>query len=355
MTIPSQQQALAILKQNGGWGLITTDVDQPGPGEVLIRVEAAALNPADWKIQAIAEYSKFVQEYPAILGTDSAGVVVALGDGVTNVAVGDRVLHQGFFTNRKGTFKQYTIIDADLVAKIPDNLSFDQAATVPLALVTSAIGLYSETRLGAGLVAPWKEGGAGKYNGQPIVIFGGSSSLGQYALQLAKLSAFSPIITTVSPRNDGLVKSLGATHTIDRSLPADEVLAAVKRIATNPVKITFDAIAQASTQSVAYDILASGGTLVTVSALKIAEDKLTPDKKVVATYGSVHPEGNREFGRELFRNITHYLESGEIKPNPVEVLSDGLTGIVDGLKRIQDGKISGVKLVAHPQETVVRE
>lgn len=68
------------------------------------------------------------------------------------------------------------------VTQIPENISFDQAASVPLGLATATIGLYTpaEGRGGAGLVAPWKEGGRGKYAGQPIVIFGGSSSVGQY-------------------------------------------------------------------------------------------------------------------------------------------------------------------------------
>lgn len=91
MALPTQQTALAVLSKLGPWGLITVDVDQPAPGEVLIQSESAALNPIDWKVQAVEASSNYVSEYPAILGIDGAGYVVAVGDGVTKFAVGDRV------------------------------------------------------------------------------------------------------------------------------------------------------------------------------------------------------------------------------------------------------------------------
>lgn len=88
MSVPSQQKALFVVEKQGEWAVRDTDVSKPGPGEVLIRIESVALNPIDWKIQT---YGFFVTEYPAILGTDSAGVVVELGEGVTELAVGDKV------------------------------------------------------------------------------------------------------------------------------------------------------------------------------------------------------------------------------------------------------------------------
>ena len=217
MSIPIQQKALFLRAAKGDFYLGSTNVDKPGPGEVLVRIEATALNPVDWKIQTSGY---FITEWPAILGTDSAGVVVALGEGVTKFAVGDKMwelsyvspgsgltyfgnisFHQGFFTNRLGTFQEYTIIRADIAAKvcifdthsvltyteiaslkIPSNLTFDQAASIPLGLATAAIGLYAPTWAngGANLTPPWHPEGKGKFAGQPIVIFGGSSSVGQY-------------------------------------------------------------------------------------------------------------------------------------------------------------------------------
>lgn len=88
MIIPILQSSLVVMTKQGPWSLYTVGVDKPGPGEVLIRIESAALNPVDWKAQATG---LFITEYPAILGTDAAGTVVALGEGVTSLAVGDRV------------------------------------------------------------------------------------------------------------------------------------------------------------------------------------------------------------------------------------------------------------------------
>ncbi|THH31510.1 hypothetical protein EUX98_g2689 [Antrodiella citrinella] len=316
MSVPATQQALALLTLHGVWSIITMDVDKPGPGELLVRVEATALNPVDWKVQSeSAYYNSFVSEYPAIMGTDAAGVVAAVGEGVSNFAVGDKVLHQGSFTNRLATFKQYTISLAHITTKIPENITFDQAASLPVGVATAAIGLYAKQSAsgGADLVAPWKEGGRGKYAGQPIFITGGSSSVGQYVIQFAKLSGFSPIITTISPRHNDLVQSLGVTHPIDRSLSPDDIIAAVKKITTEPLKVVYDAIASATTQSLSYDLLSPGGTLVLSLKSSIPEDKLTGDKVVIPTFGSVHQEVNKEFGKELYNNFTEYLRTGVIK------------------------------------------
>lgn len=88
MSIPTQQKALVVPKAQAPFELVTFDVPKPEAGEVLVRVEATALNPVDWKVQT---YNVIVTNYPAILGTDIAGTVVQLGTGVTNVAVGDRL------------------------------------------------------------------------------------------------------------------------------------------------------------------------------------------------------------------------------------------------------------------------
>ena len=88
MTIPTEQKALVVKERRGAWEVSTISVPRPGPGEVLIRIEAAAINPVDWKLQMTGAV---VEVYPAVLGSDSAGVVAELGEGVTSVNVGDRV------------------------------------------------------------------------------------------------------------------------------------------------------------------------------------------------------------------------------------------------------------------------
>lgn len=86
--IPSQQRALLLESQQGNFVLGTNKVHKPGPGQLLLKIKATALNPVDWKIQ---KYGVFVSEFPAIVGTDLSGDVVAVGEGVTKFKVGDKV------------------------------------------------------------------------------------------------------------------------------------------------------------------------------------------------------------------------------------------------------------------------
>ncbi|GJE89916.1 zinc-binding alcohol dehydrogenase family protein [Phanerochaete sordida] len=349
----SSQKALFLLERLGKFGLGTNTIPEPAPGELLVEIRATALNPVDWKIQD-HDFEGIIQEYPAILGTDSAGVVAKVGEGVTRFAVGDRVMHQGFFTTRMATFQQYTTVPEQLAAKIPPNLTFDEACTIPLTMATAAIGLYNkhiEPNGGCELSPPWEEGGRGKYAGQPFFVTGGSSSLGQHVIQFAKLSGFSPIITTASPRHEAALKALGATHVVDRATPPTELPALARRLAGAPVLVAFDAISSRDTQNVCYDVLARGGQVVLALPSEIEKGKLTPEKRVVEVFGNVHVPAQTPVGISLYRKVTELVANGDIKPNNVEVLPNGLLGIPDGLNRLKEGKVSLAKLVARPQET----
>jgi NADPH:quinone reductase-like Zn-dependent oxidoreductase len=200
------------------------------PLKSLKSTEHVALNPVDWMIQ---KAGIFIQDYPAVIGSDSSGQVVQVGEGVSNFKSGDRVsvqisylrtvhghhTYQGWFlTNDGATHQQFSIHPAEILAKIPDEFSFEDAATIPLGLATAAVGLYNPLQEGGlGLKPSWTPEGKGFYKNQPIVILGGSSSVGQFAIQLAKLSGFSPIITTSSKKHTDFLKSLGATHVVDRA------------------------------------------------------------------------------------------------------------------------------------------
>ena len=85
----TQQKALCLQTRLGTFAVKTCDVPTPAQGELLVEIHATALNPVDWQIQTYD--GGIIQEYPAILGTDCAGIVKAVGDGVTNFAIGDRV------------------------------------------------------------------------------------------------------------------------------------------------------------------------------------------------------------------------------------------------------------------------
>ncbi|KAF9260469.1 GroES-like protein, partial [Marasmius fiardii PR-910] len=329
----------------GEFAVSTRDIPKPGAGELVVKIKGAALNPVDWKIQS---HGIFVAKYPAVLGTDIAGDVEELGEGVEGFSKGDRVVHQGFFTNDLGGFQQFTKVPAEIVAKIPQSISYSQAASVPLGLATAAIGLFAELPQGAGLNPTLDK--AKQFTGEPAFVFGGSTSVGQYAIQLLKWAGFSSIITYASGHHTEHLKSLGATHVVDRKTVAVKDLPAeVKKLAGAPVKTVYDAISLDDTQHASYEILADGGNLVIV--LNVAITNPVANKKITHVFGNVHPEANRPFGRILYKNLTRFLEDGTIKPNRVEELPNGLAGIPDGLERLKKDQVSGVKLVALPHET----
>jgi NADPH:quinone reductase-like Zn-dependent oxidoreductase len=109
---------------------------------------------------------------------------------------------------------------AVLVSKTPNNISDEQAAGVSLALVTSVTAFYDKK--GHGLPPPWEKGGPQVERGKAVAIIGGASSVGQYAIQLARLSGFEKIVTNVSPENHQFLKELGAHVVLDRARPSPE-------------------------------------------------------------------------------------------------------------------------------------
>ncbi|OSC97731.1 GroES-like protein [Trametes coccinea BRFM310] len=350
MSTPTQQKALFLQTKHGEFTVATRPVPKPGPGELLVKNEATGLNPVDWKIQA---FGLFIEKYPAILGMDAAGVVEAVGDGVTRFKAGDQVIYEGVPTedNDHATFQQYSLVSADLAAKLPDALTFEQGATIPLGLTTAVVGLYSQNG-GPMLTPPWAEGGKGQYSDTPIVVIGGASAVGAFTIQFAKLSGFSPIIATASLKNAALLKGFGATHVLDRNLPAASLREEIVKIAGGPVATVYDAISLPETQNPAFDLLAPGGKLLTVLPPAVEEDKAkdAQGRTIVHVHGPIQLPQNVEFGKLLFKKLTGLLETGDIKPLRLEVIPGGLEAIATGLEKIKNGQVSGTKLVVRPHE-----
>ncbi|KAI5115304.1 hypothetical protein M0805_005593 [Coniferiporia weirii] len=344
----SRQKALFLQTPvNGEWVVGPRGIPKAGPGELVVKIHATALNPVDWKIRA---YNFIVEKYPTVLGLESSGTVEEVGEGVKGFAKGDRVLHEGSFSDDKATFQQYTTVPAEITAKLPSNVSFDQGASIPVGLATAAIGLYGDrSQPGAKkLTPPWEEGGKGLYAGQPIIVFGGSTSVGQYVIQFVRLSGFSPIIATASPRNTAYLTELGVAHVVDRR---SDVPAEVARLVSAPVKLVFDTLSVAETQAQAWETLAPGGALVVLAPASVNKEKYPEKTAVDGIYGNVHAPHARALGVSLYANLTELLRDGSVQPNRVEVLPNGLAGIPDGLERLRENKVSGTKLIARPLET----
>ncbi|CDO69949.1 hypothetical protein BN946_scf184836.g23 [Trametes cinnabarina] len=340
-SIPSHQHALVVEKKLGPLQLKQVDVPEPGKDEFLVRVEAAALNPVDWKILYLGIP---LDKFPSVLGFDGAGVVVKVGSEVNDYAVGDRVLFQAGFHPvtgvLRGTFQSYTIANSARATKVPANLSFEEAAGIPSVLCAAAVPLYSraEDAPSAKLVAPWEEDGKGHYAGKPIFILGGASSIGQYVIQLARLSGFSPIIATASLHNAELLESLGATHVLDRTLPSDSVVKEAWDIAGGPIDLVFDTISSAETLATGYRATSPEGDFIYVLPDPIPGADEKPQKRAHFVRGFFDVPFNRDVSKSLLANLPEIFESGQLKPNRVEILPGGLHGVAGGLDRLRNNQ-----------------
>ena len=190
------------------------EIAQPAKDEVLVRNRAVAMNPVDWLMQD-GDYPS--EKCPRILGNDVAGEIVEVGEGVTDFHVGQRVLGHCTLLNtdedRHGGFQEYTVVPTVGCSAIPEGMRFEDACVLPLALSTAAMGLFLGDHLGLrlpGLVGRESE------EGESVLVWGGSSSVGTAAVQLAVAAGYR-VVTTCSERNFELCRSLGASVALDHS------------------------------------------------------------------------------------------------------------------------------------------
>jgi NADPH:quinone reductase-like Zn-dependent oxidoreductase len=200
----------------------------PGPDQIVVRNRAVAINPLDWIIQVEGNLTYGWLNYPTVLGSDVAGEVTEVGSAVTRFQVGDRVLGHAVGTDKdannpaEGAFQQYTVVLERMASPIPDSMAFDDAAVLPLAVSTASSGLFQSSHLD--LQHPSSDA---RPTGQTLLVWGGSTSVGSNAVQLAVAAGYE-VIATASPRNFDYVRSLGASLVLDYNSPSivGEVIAA---------------------------------------------------------------------------------------------------------------------------------
>jgi len=188
-----------------GQQLTDREVPAPGPGEIGIEVRAAGVNPADGKYRQGALGT--AGDLPAAMGLEAAGVVTAVGDGVDGFAVGDEVL--GAPARGFGAFAEHTVLDASQTVAKPEEISFAEAATIPVA-GTTAYDLTHQVEIEAG---------------QTLLVLGAGGGVGLMALQIAKVHEFRAIGVASESKRE-LVESTGATFVPSGDGAADRVRAA---------------------------------------------------------------------------------------------------------------------------------
>ncbi|MRS22608.1 NADP-dependent oxidoreductase [Bacillus sp. RIT694] len=273
--------------------------------EVLAEIHAASINPIDFKIRDGKVKMLLKYEMPLILGNDFSGVIVKVGSKVTRFKTGDAIYARPR-KNKIGTFAEYIAIHEDDIALKPKNLSFEEAASIPLVSLTSYQALHDIMQL---------------KKGQKILIHAGSGGVGTFAIQLAKIMG-ATVTTTASEAGADLVKSLGADKIINyKTEKFEEIL--------KDYDAVFDTIG-GTTLEKSFNIIKSGGNIVSVSGVpnarfgkefgsgffktllfSLASKKLTAlEKKHNAQYSFLFmkPSGDQ------LRTIANYIEAGKIKP-----------------------------------------
>jgi len=234
-----------VLKHYGdpeGSQLMDVPAPMPRPGDVLVAVRAAGLNPVDFKFRQGKLRAILRPKLPFVLGNELAGEVSAAGSDVKRFRVGDRVFAR-IAKDRAGAFAEQACVDEDHVAHMPADLDFTSAAAVPLAGLTALQALRDEL---------------GVKVGQKVFISGGAGGVGTFAIQIAKwLGAH--VTTTASKRGEALVRSLGCDEVIDYT---------VQDISN--VKIRFDAgfdLIGGKTLEQMFGIMKPGARIVSVAAV----------------------------------------------------------------------------------------
>lgn len=175
-------------------------------GYVLIRVRTASVNPADAKIRA--KGGALAPPLPAILGMDMAGEIVGVGENVTDFSINDRVYGCiGGLGNLQGTLAEFVAADARLLARMPQSLSFREAAALPLVSITAWEGLIDK---------------AGLESGQHVLVFGATGGVGHVAVQLARSKGATVTAVVSNEQKAALTRSLGADHVVIRTASSFE-------------------------------------------------------------------------------------------------------------------------------------
>jgi len=313
----------------------------PDEKEVSVRVKAVAINPVDYKQ---FYYGFMIENWPATFGVDGAGIVESVGQGVSRFKAGDEVF--GLFGGgpKGAAFQEVATVPEASLALKPKNLSFEDAASLPVPFSTAASAIF--TTLGISiphLTGPSTAAGAAQY--KSILVLGGSSSVGSSAVELLRRSLPSAtIIATSSLAHSERLKSLGATAVVDYKTPT--LVADIKAATPDGkgVDAIIDTVASGASEAGIFDVLRPDGPK------KVAE---------IATGAQIQaPAGVTKelvFGRSLYstpggENTLNALGSliaeGKFTvPLQVKIVGTGFEAVAKGLEQLKAG-VSGTKLVA---------
>lgn len=242
----------------------------PGPGEVRVRVVVSGVNPTDWKSRSGNGSKKL--DAPKVPNQDGAGVIDALGPGVTGLSVGGRVwLWDVAWGSNEGTAQEYVVVPGNKAVPLPDTESFDTGASLGIPALTAHRALTSNedgpARLSAGALA-----------GRTVLVTGGAGAVGHAAIQLARWAGATVITTVSGEQKAELARRAGAGTIINYR--TGDVVGAVHQVAANGVDMIVDVNAPANITT-DLDVIKPGGT-ISIYAANPGESLTVPIRESMA-------------------------------------------------------------------------
>ncbi|KAF2427694.1 GroES-like protein [Tothia fuscella] len=343
----------ALVQPDISVQIVDSPIPIPETNQIIIKVTYSGSNPKDWKGPSHRTEDGFNS------GDDIAGTVHAVGDKVYEFKPGDRVAAFHEMGAPGGSFAEYAVAWQHTTFHIPEHVTFAEAATIPLAAMTSAIGLY----LRLGIPKPWSANKPTEK--QPFLVYGAASAIGAYAIQFARLSGLHPIIGVAGrgiPFAESLIDKSKGDAIIDYRNGNEAIVTGIKDALKAagcegiPLKYSYDGTVKDDSQKNIVAVMGPNGSNAnrvgipgaSFSARTVDYPKGMTDS--ITYVGDVHND-DKDFGFLWFRYFARLLEDGRLKPHPYEEIAGGLNGVSEGLKNLQAGKNSGLKYVFNIADT----
>lgn len=321
MTLENTMQAAVLDRHDAPFRIARVARPQPGPGEVLVRIKAATVSPLDSKIRG-GKAAHARQPLPAILGVELAGVVEAVGAGVTAFRPGDEVYGMtGGVGGLQGAQAEYAAVDAGLLAPKPTNLGMREAASLPLNFITAWEGLVDR---------------AAVHSGQKVLVHGGAGGVGHIAIQVARAFG-AEVSATGSAANQAFIERLGATAIDYRAQPVEDYVA--RHTGGRGFDIVYDTVGGA-TLDASFPAVSRFGHVV--SALGWGTHALAPLSFRAATYSGVFTllplltGAGRAHHGDILREATRLIEAGKLTPR-VDPRCFALANVDEAYRAVESG------------------
>lgn len=344
-TVMSGKHAAAILPQQGGpLSVVDRTTLEPGPNEVLIHVKAVALNPVDYYQRDFGMPP--IPSYPAVLGSDTSGLIAKVGSKVSNApSIGSRAIAfaSSFYQNGSpdhGAYQEYALAQSEGVIALPDHLSFEEGAILPLAVLTALSGW---TTIDIPLETKYTP-----EDKQAVLIWGGSASVGTLTIQSAKSMGFT-VYATASPKHQEYLKKLGADAVFDYKA-SDVVSQVINTAKKDGVFLkTANCIVDRALQPT-LDVLkvTKGDEVAKVAHTPVLLPGAPTAEGIEVTFNMppMEPAARDKHMYTAFHDwLQDGLKSGSVVPSPaIQVEEGGLEGLNKALDTLKAG-VSGNKIV----------